>query len=1009
MKNKRSTKALRGLTGLTSSLLVVALGTTTIANAWASKINEYLGTTNISVTGETSDSDDAYYYKSDYDNTTDLINARNDVMTKIQEEGTVLMKNDDQALPLKKSSKVTLFGMTSYAPVYGGTVGSSSPAKQDLSFKECFEDAGMEVNPTMWSFYESMSKDYKRMSLAPTWFGFTGAEMEAQTIRTGEVPVDKYTDTERASYSDYNDAAIVVIGRQGSEADDFGTSTDNVKDGDGTHLALGLQDVERDMINEAKKNFDKVIVLINSDNPMEIEELKEDKDIDSILWIGEPGTVGLKGVASVLTGEVSPSGHLPDTYAVSSVSSPAMANFGSYTFTNATEKNFGASNYSGSNYVVESEGIYTGYKYYETRYEDTVLKQGNADSEAGASGDNGSWNYDQEVSYGFGYGLSYTSFEQNIKNFDYSGDSVTLSVEVTNTGDVAGKDVVQLYAQTPYTDYDKENNVEKASVQLIGFEKTKELKPGESETVEVSAPKEYFASYDYKTAKTYIMDAGDYYFAVGNGAHEALNNILAAKGYTTADGMDADGNKDLAVSYKEDSLDTTTYAMSSVTGNAITNQFEDADLNNYQEGTVTYLSRNDWEGTWPQTYDSIEATEEMQKLIKGNSYTISKDDDTSEVKWGQDGDLHIIDLKGLDYDDEKWDQLLSQITLDEATNFIQLGGSGIEPIAYIDLIGGLDADGPNGIIDAFGGKVLSTYWKSSESDDPTYVSSKDENASYECGTFPTEPTLAATFNKELAADQGDIFAEDSLWTNITTIYAPGLNLHRTPYCGRNQEYFSEDSVLTGELGAAEILKAQDKGCILAPKHFAFNNQEVNRSGLATFGNEQALRENELRGFQISFVKGQAKGLMNAYNRIGCTWVGMSEGLSTEVVRNEWGFKGWENTDMLSSEDYQRWEEGLLAGTDLLLNTSLDSYSDLNAKTVKNDLALQKRIKESLHYTLYAYVNSNLMNGVTDSTNVDYVLTVWQKGLIGVDVLFGALTLLCLVLYIRKARKIKKEQ
>ena len=364
MKNKRSTKALRGLTGLTSSLLVVALGTTTIANAWASKINEYLGTTNISVTGETSDSDDAYYYKSDYDNTTDLINARNDVMTKIQEEGTVLMKNDDQALPLKKSPKVTLFGMTSYAPVYGGTVGSSSPAKQDLSFKECFEDAGMEVNPTMWSFYESMSKDYKRMSLAPTWFGFTGAEMEAQTIRTGEVPVDKYTDTERASYSDYNDAAIVVIGRQGSEADDFGTSTDNVKDGDGTHLALGLQDVERDMINEAKKNFDKVIVLINSDNPMEIEELKEDKDIDSILWIGEPGTVGLKGVASVLTGEVSPSGHLPDTYAVSSVSSPAMANFGSYTFTNATEKNFGASNYSGSNYVVESEGIYTGYKYY---------------------------------------------------------------------------------------------------------------------------------------------------------------------------------------------------------------------------------------------------------------------------------------------------------------------------------------------------------------------------------------------------------------------------------------------------------------------------------------------------------------------------------------------------------------------------------------------------------------------------------------------------------------------
>lgn len=1008
MKKKRTPRVMRGLTGLTASLLVVSLGTTTIANAWASKINEYLGTTNIKVSGETSDSEDAYYYKSDFDNTEDLIAARNDVMTRIQEEGTVLLKNENKALPLASSAKVTLFGMTSYDPVYGGTVGSSTPAKQALSFKECFEEAGIEVNPTMWSFYEEMNKTYDRMALAPTWFGFTGAEMQANTIRTGEVPISEYTDTQRESYSDYSDAAIVVIGRQGSEADDFGTGTDNVTDGDGTHLALALQDVERDMIKEAEDNFDRVIVLINADNPMEIEELKDDENIDSILWIGEPGTVGLKGVTSVLTGEANPSGHLSDTYAVSSVSSPAMANFGNYTYTNATESNFGASNYSGSSYVVESEDIYTGYKYYETRYEDTILGEGNADSKTGASNGNSEWDYDNEVSYSFGYGLSYTTFEQKITDFSYEGDNVKVTVEVKNTGDTAGKDVVQLYAQTPYTDYDKENKVEKASVQLIGFEKTSEIEPGQTETVEVEAPKEYFASYDYVNAKTYIMDAGDYYFAVGNGVHDALNNILAAKGYTEADGMDAEGDSDLAVSYTLDELDTTTYSVSSVTGNAITNQFDDADLNYFADGTVTYLSRSDWEGTWPQTYDSVEATEEMQTLLKGDTYTSSDSDDTSDIKWGQSGDLSIIDLKGADFDDERWDQLLSQITLEEACTFIQLGGSGIEPIASIDLIGGLDADGPNGILDAFGGKTLSTYWKSSESEDPCYVSSKDENASYECGTFPTSPTLAATFNKELAEEQGYIFGEDSLWSNITTIYAPGLNLHRTPYCGRSQEYFSEDAVLTGEIAAAEILKAQEKGCILAPKHLAFNNQEVNRSGISTFANEQSLRENELRGFQIAFVKGQAKGLMSAYNRIGCTWVGDSKGLSTEVVRNEWGFEGWENTDMLSSEDYQRWEEGLLAGTNMLLNTSLDSYSDLKEENVKGDANLQKAIKDSLHYTLYSYVNSNLMNGVTSSTSVDYILTTWQKALIGVDIFFGVLTVLCLVLYVRNVKKCKED-
>jgi beta-glucosidase len=1007
-RKKKSVRIWRGMTSLIASLLVLVLGGTSIAYAWSSKINEYLGTSNYVTVSNSEENEDVYYYKSDFNTTSELIEARNDVMERIQAEGTVLLKNNASALPLA-GKKVTLFGMTSYDPIYGGKVGSSSPMGQPaVGFKEAFESAGLEVNPTMIDFYKGKSKTYTRMSLAPTWAGFAGMERKDLTIRLGEVPTDEYTKEVKESYSSYGDAAVVVIGRQGTEADDFGEGTNYVQDGDGKNYTLGLQDIERDLIAEAKSCSDTVVVLVNTANPMEIEELKKDQDIDAIMWIGEPGEVGLNSVADILAGKTNPSGHLPDTYAVSSVSSPAMVNFGSYTFSNAATEEFGGETYSANNYLVEAEGIYIGYKYYETRYEDSVLGLGSANSTVGSSSKE-AWNYANEVSYSFGYGLSYTTFSQEITKFEEQDKQVTMEVKVTNTGSVAGKDVVQLYVQTPYTDYDKENNIEKSAVQLIGFEKTGELEPGASETVTVTVDKEMFASYDYTTAKTYIMDAGDYYFSLGNGAHDALNNILAQKGYTTDKGMDYEGNKDLVRSYNQKKLDTTTYAVSSQTGNAITNQFDEADLNHFMPGTVTYLSRNNWESTWPVEYKDIEATDEMQTLLIGDTYTLKKGEDTSETTFGAKTKYQLSMMIGTEYDNESWDMILDQIDLKEASTFIQLGGSGIEAIKSIVLPAGVDADGPNGILDAFGGKVLSTYWTEKEKDEPTYVGPDDENAKYQLGTFPTEPTVAATFSKTLASEMGYIFGEDSLWSNITTIYAPGLNIHRNPYNGRNHEYYSEDSMLTYYMGTALVKKASEKGAISAPKHLAFNDQETGRNGIAPFMNEQQARENELRGFQGSFTIGDAKGTMTAYNRIGCTWVSASKGLLTEVLRNEWGFQGWVNTDMASNELYHRWEEGVLAGTDLMLNTTETAYADLNAKNISGDATMMKAVHEAMHHTLAPYVNSNLMNGIAKDTELVYVTTWWQKALIGVDIGFGVLTVIILAGYVFAIRKSRKQE
>lgn len=994
----------RGLTVLFAGLFALLAMLTVVANANAGYINQRLGLSSTKIENISTDEDeDLYTYKSKFDNTTDYVEYREQVASDIQSEGTVLLKQTEGSLPLASGSNITFFGMGSYAPSLGGTTGSSAPRVSPfaaISLREAFEECGLNVNATMWNFYEAMSDEYKMSPLSPAWTQFAGIQGSAgtQQYNIGEVPVSEYTNTQRDSYSSYSDAAVVVITRQGTEADDFSTDPAKVTDGDGVHTVLALSQNERDMIAEAKACSENVIVLLNAISPLEIHELVTDSEIDSILWVGTYGTVGARGIAEVISGEKAPSGKLPDTFAVNSQSSPAMVNFGDYTFANDASEPFMAANYSASKYLVETENIYVGYKYYETRYADSVMGQGNADSASGSS-DGGAWNYANEVDYSFGYGLSYTTFAQSFvgePSVSADGRQITFTVNVQNTGDYAGKSVVQIYAQSPYTEYDKQYGVEKAAVQLLDFGKTGVIEPGDSETVTITANLKYLASYDSEGAQTYIFEEGDYYFALGNGAHDALNNILAAQGYDESDGMDyVNENYESGVAvcpFEESNLFSFGEANSLGERAQITNQFDDVDLNNLGFD-ITYLSRSDWQGTWPVEITELVATGEMATQLIGDDYQVKQNDDVSGITFGADTDYQLSMMAGAAYDDPNWGLLLDQLTLEDACYMVRTGGDGIQPITSTVMPEGMGADGPNGIIDVFGGRQLKTYWTEDQQDDPCYVAPDDPYADYECGTFPNQPVVAATFNKELVSEMGLVFGEDSLWSNTTLIFAPGLNTHRTPYNGRNQEYYSEDSMLCNLMGAAMIGSAYEEyGLVLGPKHFAFNDQETNRSGLAVFMNEQKAREGELRAFEGAYTEAGCKYVMVAYNRVGCTWVGQDAGLIAGVMREEWQFEGVINTDMSSNPDLNHPIEGLVLGLNLMLaaDRAGETFTEVVPDNVSGDATVLSALRESAHRVMYVYVNSNLMNGTSRNAHIVSVINWWQYALVAADIVLGVI-------------------
>ncbi len=1016
----------RGMTALTATILAFVLEGTSIANAWRAEIDKALGTTSTKVISEESEDGELYTFLSDYEDTEELMAANQDLAERFQEEGSVLLKNED-TLPLAGGEKVTLLGMYSVYSLHGGSMGSHVNAEQNVSLTEALEENGFEVNPTTISVYEQLGAiqtgtvegfggeepvyGYQPMSLS----GKFTPDNETNAYSLGEPSTDLYGSYEadyEASFDEYSDAAIVVIGRPSSEAADYypGEEGISITEVDGEPIdeagenVLSLTKNEQELIETAKEISDQVIVLVNSNNVLELEELKQDDGVDAVLWIGGVGNYGMNAVADILNGTVSPSGKLPDTYAVDSTSSPAMANFGLISYANQDEISTDSTDYAALRagwYLVQAEGIYTGYKYYETRYADAAAGAGNADADG--------WDYTEEVSWSFGYGLSYSEFEQEVNSVDVDLDeqTITANVTVTNTGDVAAKEVVQLYAQTPYTQYDIDNQVEKAAIQLLGYEKTDTLEPGASEEVEVVVDMKYLASYDANGAGTYILDAGDYYFTTGNGAHDALNNVLARQGITAADGvMDYDGDESLVSVWTLDELDTTTFAESD-NGTEITNQADDMDLNYYQEGTVTYLSRNDWTGTFPETYEGIAANDEMIVQLRNETYEVATTDDEDEVVFGKDYtdegevNLTLADLKGADYDDDGWELLLNQLEAEEVLDWITLGGTSTSELESVSSPFAWQNDGPNG----FSSYTLGEHAETENESSPFYMDEDDENIDAGLNVFPNEPVMGATFNKELVYEFGQILGNDSLWSGNTIIWAGSLNLHRTPYNGRNHEYYSEDAMLTNYLGAALVEGGKDYGVLIGLKHFAFNDQETNRVGISNYMTEQRAREGDLRAFQGAVEDAQAYGLMTSFTRFGATYSNAHTGIMQNVLRDEWGFTGLSSTDMLNGASYFRPVETIVNGITMMANTN-EAYFEANGEwasvtydNLKNDATVMQALRDNAHYQLYAIANSNAMNGLDASSQIVSVKPWWEIALIATAVVTGILTVLAAGCYI----------
>ena len=934
------------------------------------------------------------YYWTDYDDEEELVAHGKEVCRDIEGEGAALLLNKDDTLPLAKGTKISCFSQSSVDPIYAGT-GSASVAGTEVTtlvsaLNSSFgEDS---VNTDLVKFYTTSG--YKRVNAS-----LSGGKSE--DYRINEVPWDKYTDSLKSTFASYGDVALVVLARSGGEGSDLPSGIPSISEymTDGDYLRLCREEMDLLSNLESLKTqgvFKKIVVLINTANIMQLDFI-DDYGIDAALWIGNVGATGMNAVADILCGDVVPSGRIVDTFLKDNHSSPAMVNFGSYDYTNADELGLETAQNNNDagvvkanrNYVVYQEGIYVGYRYYETRYEDYVLGRGNA----------GEYDYSADVAYPFGSGLSYVDFTYS--NFDITPeeDTITVTVDVKNEGDRAAKHTVQIYFQSEYTQYDIDNDVEKSAVELCGFDK-KEIGAGQTVTYTITVDKEDLTSYDHMNAKTYILEDGDYYFTVGTDAHNAVNNILMAK---KAAGEDVDesrmygsGNAELAKKWTNGTLDKETYSVSSATGNEITNLFDNADLNKYEGAGgqgVEYLTRSDWEGTFPKEAAVLRVTDDMwedgltheesgRAAIAEEYKRLYYSDVTEVPATATDGTRSVADMVEVNADDPAWDELISQMSYNELTDLICNGAYLTQPVSSIGMPGTRASDGPYGFTKPLsgGGRGM---------------------------CFPSESILAAAYSPELAAAEGRCIAEDLIHASLgdastiyANIYAPGANIHRTPYSGRNGEYYSEDGWLSGVMCAAEASGMREKGISPVPKHFALNDQENGRYGISTWSNEQAIREVYLEGFE-EYAKNGGTAIMSSFNRIGVVWAGAHHGLMTGILRDEWGMPGMAVTDMASSARYMDYRAGLLAGQDMWLGyssgmLSMDEYSD-DAAIVTACQTAAKRIS-------YMVSRTHAMN--VGHAEIVEILPWWQTLIIVLLAVFAVLavgSIVMLVISIKKSR------
>lgn len=907
----------------------------------------------------------AQYFTLDF-TVEEMVNYGTLICQQVEAEGAALLMNEGGALPLTVGSRVSCFSTSSVNLVYGGTGSGNIDASKADNLKSALEKAGFAVNETLWSFYtEGAGSNYQRAS---------GGMVSLESATVAEAPWSVYTDDVLSSVTSYSDAAIVVLSRVGGEGADMEFRSTNY---------LALDQNERDMLRaladmKAGGTVQKIIVLINTANALQVDFLKENEyDVDACLWIGDVGISGVNAVAEILAGKVNPSGSLVDTYCYDNYSSPAMVNFVPTTYAGYTN---GIIPSNASTYMIYQEGIYVGYKYYETRYEDFVMGTGNA----------GDYHYNDNVAFPFGFGLSYTTFAYSDMQVTYNAatDQFEIAVTVTNTGDVAGKHTVQVYSQSPYTDYDRENGVEKAAVSLCGFTKTGILQPGEAETVTVFVDKRELASFDSYGAGTYILDAGNYYLTVAADVHSAVNNTLAAKGYTVAGTngrMDADGDASLSYQWTQDSFDAVTYS-TSANGTPIVNRLSLADINLYEgrgDNAVTWLSRSDWEGTYPKAIVQLKLTDQMIRNLQDVQYDPANYETVAMPTLGAKNGLTLYQMIGLAYDDPQWEQLLDQLTFDEMVSMIGDSFHWRMPAVSVQAPGTRDENGPQGLTASLFGAG---------------------GAKLEATAFTSEDVMAATFNTELMYEVGKVIGNNCLAADVVCLYGPGNNTHRTPYGGRNFEYYSEDGFLAGQISASEVKGIQDKGVDVVMKHFALNDSEQDRIGLGVWVNEQAAREIYLKAFQAPFEKGNAGGVMTAYTRWGCIWSGGNKGLMTNIMREEWGNTGMSITDNVLTT-YTNGVDGIMAGVSTY--DAMMPFVTNQLPEYRNDPVIVTAMREAAHRNLYALANSSGMNGVGPNTTVKATRPSVIPTVRTIAILCGLIFLAATVMWVLGSRKLKK--
>lgn len=1003
MKAKKFTPAMRGLAALMTCLMVLSIVGTGVANTYRGALDDTLGTESY----VTINDDSAARFKTDYATIEDMAAAARDIAIREGEEGTVVMKNDNGVLPLKANANVALFGLAAYN-VYGPKGGNADAA----SLADALAGAGLNVNETLKDYYLTNIINMHTEMRANRWTGkevpttvydhmYVSAPGDWTTYQIAEVPPTEFealgvpANWKEAIAKD--SIGICVFARGAGEGNTYkpGSALNYAGEATGED-PLKLSADELAVVEAAKATCSKVIVLLNTGNNMMIADIAEggSHEVDGICYIGCPNDYQTIGIANVLTGKVNATGALASAFVRDHQSIPAVQNVGGDYFADyeivcrnddprypgkeigniGTGSFGGADTYNGGMYIVEAEGIYVGYKYYETRYFDAVMGQGNANSAAGAT-QGSAWNYGDEMLYTFGHGLSYLDYTQTIKSVTVDrsvNGNITAVVEVKNNSNQDGKFLTQLYVQQPYTDYDRTNLVEKSAVMFLNSAKV-DVAAGKSKEVTITIPTKYLASYDANNAKTYILDAGDYYFTATAGAHEAVNNILAAQGKTTADGMDAAG-KNAVVSWKLDALDNTTFAIANNT--TVTNVADDADLNYWLPGTVTYLTRQDW-NTFPINYNKLnlkiaDSPKKDQWIaeMRGETYTISDTGAAAEAVPGPKFTASEIGAEQLNnINDPYWDKLVHAITIDEAVGAVIHGGSRSDTLTNIDNPVVIQNEGPTGISAGYTDEATGKTYKFNVN---------------------SQTLLGCSFNPELAYQWGLVEGNSCLWVERYDLWGSGLTLNRTPYNGRNYEYISEDPMLTNVIGREVIQGCSDKGIINGPKHMGFNDQEHNRAGISAYMTEQKFRETDLRGFEGALSDAFGMGVMIAFNRIGATNASHHVGMIQKIVRGEWGFKGLISTDMMNNYLYFNAESMVMAGITQVADFAADNshinlgeggvdavWPHISLATVSKDSNLVEQARENLKYQLYIFANSAILNISTQRVNTwwDTALTV----------------------------------